>query len=95
MEDYILSFNKINVQENKIDRLLSLLVGNTENEASVILSKIKNHYDEIDYPDVVLDLIDDSMEIIDDYRITFEDAVDLADSMGWDLINLKMKNSID
>lgn len=95
MEDYILSFNKINVQENKIDRLLSLLVGNTENEASVVFSKIKNHYDEIDYPDVVLDLIDDNMEIIDDYRITFEDAVNLADSMGWDLINLKMKNSID
>ncbi|WGT37932.1 hypothetical protein QH639_19210 [Lysinibacillus sp. 1 U-2021] len=95
MQDYILSFNKINVEENKIDRLLSLLVGVMEKEAYVVFNKIKTHYSEIDYPDVVLDLMDEYMEIIDDYRITFEDAVDLADSMGWDLINVKMKNSID
>jgi len=29
MHDYILSFNKINVEKNKIDRLLSLMIGNT------------------------------------------------------------------
>jgi len=61
----------------------------------VVFNKIKTHYNEIDYPDVVLDLMNDDLEIIDDYRITFENAVDLADSMGWDLVNVRMKNSID
>lgn len=95
MSEYVLSFNKVNVEENKVSRLLALMVGNTESEAQKVFEKIKNHYDEINYPDVVLDLMNDDLEIIDDYRITFENAVDLADSMGWDLINVKMKNSID
>lgn len=83
--NYVLSFNKVDIEKNEINRLLSLVIGHRESQMINVKDKIRNHYKEINYPDVVLDFSDEGGTILDDYRITYEDAKDLAKSMGWTL----------
>lgn len=83
---YGIKFNKIDTEKNTIIQLLAFNIGETEEQAYGVFHKIENHYIENKgEPEVVIDLVDENSSILHDYALKYEDAKELALSMGWDI----------
>lgn len=88
---YGITFNKVDTKKNEITQLLAFNIGETEEQAFEVFRKIENHYAKNDgEPEIVIDLVDEHWTILHDYSLTFEDAKELAFSMGWDIETNKL-----
>lgn len=77
-----LEFMKIDLQENKIESILGLNMG-TEEYTRSVFNKIKNEFAENKGdPEVVIDLLDESDDIIEDFSVTTAQALSISSLLG-------------
>ncbi|URJ76327.1 hypothetical protein MF621_004033 (plasmid) [Bacillus velezensis] len=77
-----LSFVKVDLENDRLNQLLGLNL-ETEQKAKEVFDRIKNEFKENKgEPDCVIDLIDEDDSIVDDYRLTENQLITVALSLG-------------
>jgi hypothetical protein len=76
-----LQFIKVNIEENKFDRMLSLNIGNEEETKELFYIYKSIFAENKGDPDCVIDLLDENDDIIDDFSVTKNQATEIALSL--------------
>lgn len=79
-----LTFVQMNVDENVAHTLLS--ISNSEEQVKRTFSIAKAQFQSEDKTDCVIDLRDSNYDIVDDCMVTYSQMKNLADLLGFDLI---------
>ncbi|KAA9007326.1 hypothetical protein F4V43_02245 [Paenibacillus spiritus] len=76
------NFVKVNTKSNEFETLLSLNIGD-ETKTIDLFKSIKESFKENNgEPEIVLDLLDPSDDIVDDYSVTKTTAINIAAMLG-------------